>query len=143
MAKEIAPAIEGWYTTGDEPHLIGSQCKQCQTYFFPKQELFCKNPSCQSTEFDEVPLSRRGKIWSYTEHFYQPPEPYISGDDFQPYTIAAVELEKEKMMILGQVANGVEHADLKAGLEVEIVVEELYEQDDTAITVWKWKPVSA
>ncbi|MBW2229400.1 MAG: OB-fold domain-containing protein [Deltaproteobacteria bacterium] len=143
MAKEIAPAIAGWYTSGDEPHLIGSQCKQCQTYFFPKQELFCKNPVCRSTEFDEVELSRRGKIWSYTEHYYRPPEPYISGEDFQPYTIAAVELEKEKMVILGQLANGVQHADLKAGLEVELVVEELYEQDDTAMTVWKWKPVDA
>ena len=120
MANETAPTIEGWFTSGDEPHLIGSQCKQCSTYFFPKQELFCKNPECRSTDFDEVPLSRRGKIWSYTEHYYQPPEPYVSGDEFEPYTIAAVELEKEKMIILGQVAKGVSHADLSAGMLVEL-----------------------
>jgi len=139
--KAVAPSIEGWFTTGDAPHLIGTQCKSCGTYFFPKQDLYCKNPSCRSTEFDEVELSRTGKIWSYTEHYYQPPEPYISGDEFEPYTIAAVELEKEKMVILGQVASGVAHADLTTGLAMEIVVETLYEENDTERTVWKWKPI--
>ena len=63
--RKAVPSIEGWFTEGEKPHLIGTQCKQCRTYFFPKQDLFCKNPSCQSTEFDEVELSRTGKIWSY------------------------------------------------------------------------------
>jgi uncharacterized OB-fold protein len=140
--KAAAPAIEGWFTTGDDPHLIGTQCKTCGTYFFPKQDLYCKNPACRGTEFDEVELSRTGKIWSYTEHYYQPPEPYISGDDFEPYTVAAVELEKEKMVILGQVANGVAHADLTTGQDVELVIETLYEEDNTERTVWKWKPLA-
>ena len=140
--KAAAPAIEGWFTTGDNPHLIGTQCKACGTYFFPKQDLFCKNPACRSTEFDEVELSRTGKIWSYTEHYYQPPEPYISGDEFEPYTVAAVELEKEKMVILGQVASGVAHADLTTGQDVELVIETLYEEDGAPRTVWKWKPIA-
>jgi uncharacterized OB-fold protein len=138
----VAPSIEGWYTTGAEPHLIGTRCKACGTYFFPKQDFFCRNPRCKSTDFEEVELSRTGKIWSYTEHYYQPPEPFISPDPFVPYAIAAVELEKEKMVILGQVADGVAHADLKTGMEVEVVVEKLYEQDGTDYTVWKWRPVS-
>jgi uncharacterized OB-fold protein len=142
-AKKVAPTIEGWFTSGEKPHLIGSQCKQCHTYFFPKVDLFCKNPSCQSTEFDEVELSRTGKVWSYTEHYYQPPEPFMAPDPFEPYSIAAVELEKEKMVILGQLAEGVKHSELKAGLEVELVVEKIYEDDDTEFTVWKWKPLAA
>jgi uncharacterized OB-fold protein len=141
--RKAVPSIEGWFTEGEKPHLIGTQCKQCRTYFFPKQDLFCKNPSCQSTEFDEVELSRTGKIWSYTEHFYQPPEPFLSPDPFVPYTIAAVELDDEKMVVLGQVADGVAHADLTTGQEVELVVEKIYEIDDVDYTVWKWKPVAA
>jgi uncharacterized OB-fold protein len=144
--KNVAPTVEGWFTDGDQPHLLGSQCKKCRTYFFPKIDpgiSFCRNPSCQSTEFDEVELSRTGKVWSYTEHYYEPPEPFISADPFEPYTVAAVELEKEKMVILGQVADGVDHKSLKAGMPVELVVEKLYEQDDTDYTVWKWKPVAA
>ena len=143
MAKTRTPAIEGWFTSGDEPHLIGSRCVKCRTYFFPKVDLYCKNPSCQSTEFEEVELSRTGKIWSYTEHYYEPPEPYISPEPFEPYTIAAVELDEEKMVILGQMAKGVEHGHLKAGQPVELVVESLYEQDGTEYTVWKWKPIAA
>lgn len=141
--NETTPTIEGWFTQDDEPRLIGTQCKQCHTYFFPKQDLFCRNPSCRSTEFDEVELSRTGKVWSYTKHYYAPPEPYISGDEFEPYTIAAVELAAEKMVILGQVAKGFEPEDLHTGQEMEVVVEKLYEQDGTDYTVWKWKPVGA
>lgn len=141
--RNVAPTIAGWFTAGSAPALIGSQCKRCRTYFFPKQELFCRNPTCRSSEFDEVELSRRGRIWSYTKHFYAPPEPYISGETFEPYTIAAVELDKEKMVILGQVANGFEPEDLTTGQEMEVVVETLYELDGTDYTVWKWKPVAA
>ena len=138
--SKIAPSIEGWYTSGESPHLIGTRCKECSSYFFPKQEVFCRNPGCRSTDFDEIELSRKGKIWSYTEHFYAPPEPYIFSEPFEPYIIAAVELEEEKMIILGQMAQGVLSQDLTTGLEVELVVEKLYEQDGTDYTVWKWKP---
>jgi uncharacterized OB-fold protein len=82
-------------------------------------------------------------VWSYTEHYYEPPEPFMAPDPFEPYSIAAVELEKEKMVILGQLAEGVKHSELKAGLEVELVVEKIYEDDDTEFTVWKWKPLAA
>jgi uncharacterized OB-fold protein len=137
----VAPAIEGWFTEGEAPCLIGTRCRACGTYFFPKQDLFCRNPACRSTDFDEVELSRRGRVWSYTKHYYAPPEPYISGDEFEPYTIAAVELDREKMVILGQVAAGFEPEDLHTGQEMEVVVEKLYQQDGTDYTVWKWKPV--
>jgi len=143
MGKSVVPAIEGWFTSGAKPHLLGSQCKACHTYSFPKEEMYCKNPECESQEFDEVPLSRTGKIWSFSEHFYQPPEPYISPEPFEPYTIAAVELDKEKMVILGQVAAGVASADLAAGQEVELVIEPIYEDDEKVHTVWKWKPVAS
>jgi hypothetical protein len=142
--KPQAPAIEGWYTMdARQPHLIGSCCKDCGTYYFPKQSNYCKNPHCDSTEFDEVELSRTGKIWSYTNSCYQPPEPYISADPFVPYTIAAVELDKEKMIVLGQVIEGVTVADLKVGDEVEMVLETLFEDDDGDKVVWKWKPLAS
>jgi len=144
QAKPQVPAIEGWFTTdGDAPHLLGSRCTQCQSYFFPKESMFCRNPSCASSEFEEVPLSRTGTIWSFSEHFYKPPAPYISPDPFEPYTIAAVELAEEKMVVLGQVAAGVKHSELKAGMNVELVIEKRYEDDDSEYLVWKWRPLAA
>jgi uncharacterized OB-fold protein len=142
MAEQV-PAIEGWFTNGPEPKLLGTQCSGCSTYFFPKETTYCRNPGCQSTEFNEVELSRTGTIWSYTEHYYKPPAPYIADEPFEPYTIAAVELADEKLVVLGQVAAGVRHSDLKAGMQVELVVERTYDLEDVEHTMWKWKPLAA
>lgn len=144
MSKEKVPALEGWFTMDeDKPHLIGTQCCSCNTYYFPKTSLYCRNPECESEEFKEVELSRTGKVWSFTNACYKPPEPFMAAEPFEPYAIAAVELEKEKMTILGQVITGVNVSDLKAGMEMELVLETLFEDDDSEKLTWKWKPVAA
>lgn len=139
--KPQVPAVEGWYSLdADNFHLIGSCCKACGTYYFPKLATFCKNPSCDSEEFDEVPLSNEGKIWSYTNSCYQPPLPYVSAEPFEPYTLAAVKLEKEQMIVMGQVADGYTVDDLKVGDDMVLVLDTLHETEDEAKTIWKWKP---
>jgi hypothetical protein len=88
---------------------------------------------------EDVELSRRGRVWSYTDAQYQPPPPFVPrADPFQPFAIAAVELEKEGMVILGQVADGFGVGDLEVGAEVEVAVEPL---DPSGALVWKWRPV--
>jgi uncharacterized OB-fold protein len=138
-----APVIEGWYTLDERaPALIGSRCTSCGTYFFPPlQGAFCRNPDCEGETFERVPLSRTGRIWSYTNACYQPPEPFVAPDPFVPFAIAAVELEKEKMIVLGQVARGVGVEALKIGLTVELVLETLYADAEKDRVVWKWRPV--
>ena len=142
MSKTRKPVLEGWFTEGDEPQLLGTQCQACRTYFFPKLESFCRNPDCSGTELVEVPLSRRGKLWSFTNNCYAPPPPYLASDPFEPYAIAAVELETEKMVVMGQVADGLGVEGLKAGMEMELVVDTLFEDDENAYTVWKWRPAA-
>lgn len=138
--KPLAPAIEGWFTLDAEPHLIGSQCVACGTYSFPRQTLFCQNPGCESSEFQEVPLSRHGTIWSYTNACYQPPAPFVAAEPFEPYAIAAVQLEREQMVVLGQVITGVGVTDLKVGMPMELVLEPLHETESDVKVTWKWKP---
>lgn len=135
------PAIEGWFTTGPEPALLGSCCTTCGTVFFPKAQGFCRNPACSGEDFTERPLSRRGRVWSYTDAQYQPPAPYIpAADPYVPFALAAVELP-EGLVVLGQVADGYGVADLLVGTEVELVVEPLYTDDSGQRTIWRWKPV--
>ena len=142
--KEKVPALEGWFTMdAEKPHLLGTQCTSCGTFYFPKQSNFCKNPACDGEEFEEVKLSRTGKVWSFTNACYKPPEPFVAPDPYVPFTIAAVELDAEKMIVLGQVVEGVNVSDLKAGMEMELVLETLFEDEDTEKLTWKWKPVSA
>jgi uncharacterized OB-fold protein len=140
--SEPNPVLEGWFTTGPKPHLIGSCCTSCGTYYFPKLETFCRNPDCEGSQFETVELSRTGTLWSFTNACYVPPEPYIAADPFIPYAIAAVELAHEKMVVLGQVVAGVDVTALKAGLEMELVVETIPDAIEPAgKLVWKWKPV--
>ncbi len=140
--KTQVAAQPGWYTLDAEaPALLGSKCRRCATVAFPKERAFCRNPDCDGAEFDEVPLSRRGRIWSYTDARYQPPAPYVAGDPYGPFCLAAVELAAEQMVVLGQVVAGVGVDELAVGDHVELVLERLYEDDDHEYLVWKWRPV--
>lgn len=133
------PVLDGWFTLDErEPHLLGSRCTSCGTYYFPKAKNFCRNPDCSGEQFEEVPLSRTGALWSYTNASYAPPEPFVAADPFTPFAIAAVELEREKMIVLGPVVDGVPSDALKVGQKMELVLEALA---DGKLT-WKWKPAS-
>ena len=143
-SKKTVPAVEGWFTMDDgAPRLLGTRCKKCGTYFFPREQTFCRNPGCGGTTMEEVKLSDRGKLWSFTDNHYAPPAPYVSPDPFVPYAVAAVELAAEKMVVLGQVAEGYGVKSLKAGLEMKLVLETLFEDDANRYVVWKWKPAAA
>jgi len=48
---------------GEDGYLVGGQCGECGEVFFPKRHI-CAN--CFSEEMKEVPLSKTGKIISYT-----------------------------------------------------------------------------
>lgn len=142
--KSPAAAIEGWYTMDpDNACLLGARCTDCGTYYFPKHIVYCRNPGCDSESFAEVELSKTGTIWSYTNACYQPPEPYVAAEPFAPFAIAAVELEREKMIVLGQVVAGVEVGELSVGDAVELVLDALHEDDQHTRMVWKWRPVKA
>lgn len=87
-------------------------------------------------------MSRRGRIWSYTDARYTPPPPYVAADPFVPFAIAAVELEAEGLVVLGQVASGFGVDQLAVGDEVELVVEPAYvDGDGVTRTVFRWRPV--
>lgn len=134
------PVLDGWFTLDtDQPRLLGTRCLSCGTYYFPKLTTYCRNPDCSSDQFEEVPLSRTGKLWSYTNAAYQPPEPYVQVDKdaFQPFAIAAVALEKEQMIVLGQVVAGVGVETLQVGAEMALKLEPLA---DGKLT-WKWCPL--
>jgi uncharacterized OB-fold protein len=137
----VSAALPGWYTLEPAPHLLGSRCTACGSYFFPRLSSFCRNPACDSSSFAEVRLSRTGRIWSYTDACYQPPPPYVSAEPYQPFAIAAVELAAERMIVLGQVVAGVGVAQLKIGMPMELVLETLYRADGADKVVWKWRPL--
>ena len=88
-------------------------------------------------------LSNRGRLWSYTSAGYQPPEPYLEPPEgFAPFAIAAVELPDEGLVVLGQVPSDVSTEDLTVGMEMELVIDTLYADDEGTKVIWKWRPVA-
>ncbi|MGA4843253.1 Zn-ribbon domain-containing OB-fold protein [Streptomyces sp. G45] len=136
--------VADWFAgEGDGFRLLGTRCARCAAVFFPREDGFCRNPGCGGDELLEVPLSRRGRVWSYTDGRYRPPPPYVSDPElpWRPYTLIAAELEAERMVVLGQAAPGVTVADLEVGMEVEVVPGVLHEDEKTVWTTWHWRPL--
>lgn len=151
MARTRTPVVDGWFTGSVqgpagavEFRLLGTRCAECGSVFFPREDTYCRNPECAGGELAEVPLSRRGTVWSYTDAQYRPPAPYVSDPDaeWRPYTLVAVELATERLVVLGQAVPGVTPADLAVGMEMEVVPGVLNEDDGTVWTTWQWQPVN-
>jgi uncharacterized OB-fold protein len=141
-AASSQPAIDGWFATDEsgQPHLIGAKCTQCGTYVFPPRASNCPNPACDGNDLEQVALSRRGVVWSYTENRYAPPPPYPSPDPFEPFAVAAVSLAAEGLIVLGKVIAGTLAADLSVGMELELTTEALYTDDDgVERIVYAWR----
>lgn len=141
-ASQDAPAIEGWWSVDDNdgPRLIGARCPRCGTYVFPPRENNCPNPGCDGDELEQVALSRRGTLWSYTENRYQPPPPYPQSESFEPFAVAAVQLAEEGIIVLGKVVEGTLAADLKVGMQMELTTMPLYLDDDgVQRSVYAWR----
>ena len=134
---QIAPAVDGFFTADPEPALLGTRCTACGTYHFPAENFFCRNPACSGTTLEQVTLSRRGTVWSWTMNRYAAPPPFPQTDPFEPYGVAAVELAEERMIVLGMLTGDFER--LKVGDEVELSVEP---HVDGETLIWKWKPVA-
>jgi hypothetical protein len=67
----------------------------------------------------------------------------VSPEPFEPYAVVAVELNEEKMVILGQLADGYSAADISLGQEMELVLGTLFEDDENEYMIWKWRPADA
>ncbi|MFD3700977.1 Zn-ribbon domain-containing OB-fold protein [Streptomyces sp. NPDC058646] len=147
MARTRTPVVDGWFTEHGPDggfRLLGTRCSACTTVYFPREDAYCRNPHCAGGGgLAEVPLSPRGRVWSCTDGRYRPPAPYVSDPDapWEPYTLVAVELEAEGMVVLGQAAPGVTVADLPVGTEVEVEGGVLDEDAGTTWTTWRFRPV--
>jgi uncharacterized OB-fold protein len=135
------PAVDGWFTLDPEPRLVGRKGAQSGSFFFPPTVAFSRNPEAPFEELLEAPLSRRGRVWSWTTNHYEPPAPYVSPDPFVPYTVVAVELPEEQMVVLGGLADGDDPSDLAVGAEVELELATLFSDDEGEHVVWAWRIV--
>ncbi len=135
------PALSDWHTLDwAEPELVGVRCAACGSYFFPPGISRCRNPACGDDALSREPLSRHGTLWSYTSNHYPPPPPYLAAEPFVPYWVAAVELAREGMIVLGQVVAGVDESALSVGGRMELALGPLHDGAHGERWVWQWRP---
>jgi uncharacterized OB-fold protein len=80
----VPPVREGLFTV-DPPALIGGRCRACGTLRFPGLDV-C--PSCQADDCEQVPLSTKGTVFTFTVVHASPPG-YLGE---APYAYGVIEL---------------------------------------------------
>ncbi len=141
---ERIPIREDLFTTPldnlKEVRMKGSRCRSCGEVFMGKA-TYCA--SCTSEEMEEITLSDRGKLWTYTFIQYQPPGDYRGPTDpFIPFAEGLVELP-EGIRVLAPVKE-CDFDKIRIGMPLELVVHELFQDDDGNQTVaFYFKPTSA
>ncbi len=138
--KKQIPCLEGWLTMPpQEPRVIGSKCKSCGHYFFPKAKS-CRNPYCKKKDpMGDALISRKGKLFSYTVNHYPPPPPYHALDPFAPFGVACIEMP-EGIKVCGQVSKSANLDSLKIGMEMELIIDKLWEEEGKEMIGYKFRP---
>src|SRR3954471_11661481 len=132
------PAIDGWFTMVEPAQpLVWIRGVDSGSYFWPPSLAVSANPRAPFETREPVELSRTGLLWSWTTNHYAPPEPAVQE---APYTICAVELEREQMVVLGPLATGADPAMLRIGMAMELVLGPLVVEDGVEHVIYQWSP---
>ncbi|HSE98821.1 MAG TPA: OB-fold domain-containing protein [Blastocatellia bacterium] len=125
-AKKQVPIREGLFEVlEDGPHLTGSRCRECGEVTFPAN-AFC--PQCCTETTENVSLSRRGTLYSFTVQRFKPPPPYRAPDPFVPYGVGMIELP-EGLRVTAVLEEG-DPERLRVGMEMELVLAVFFEDDE-------------
>ncbi len=118
--------------------LKGSRCRSCGETFFGHR-YSCEY--CQSSDMEDIVLSKRGKLFSYTVARYRPPGDYKGQDNpFKPFGIGLVELP-EGLKIFTRLTD-CDVDSLKVGMDVELVANPLYrDEDGYEVVIYEFKPI--
>lgn len=119
--------------------LVAHRCKLCGGLNFPPKGVckFCR----KSFEFEEVALSGRGTVYTYTviAGAGAPPEFTDQARAVGAYPVAVVQLD-EGPRVIGQVV-GASADCISIGLRVEAVVRRVYEEEGVIRYGFKFRPV--
>lgn len=119
---------EGLFTKSKDA-LLGNKCKLCGRILGPLTP-FCYG--CGSRDLESVALSRRGKLYSYTI-VYMPTKQLKP-----PYAIGWIELPEG--IIITSLLKGWEEKALSVRMEMELVMEKLWDENGDEIIGYKFQP---
>ena len=125
--------------TKDGVRLQSAKCNTCGTYFFPASH-HQHRPGCSRQGVENVFLSRRGKLATYTVQYYMCPPPFKTTGDITPYGIGMVEFP-EGISVTGIITE-TDLNTLKIGLNMETTTYTLYKDEaGNDVVTWAFKVV--
>jgi uncharacterized OB-fold protein len=110
----IAPDLFTW--PSDEPRLVGGICAECGAVAFPRPSSCSR---CTSERIAEHLLARTGTLWSWTIQRFQPKEPYVGPEPFEPYGVGYVDLGD--VIVEGRLTSA-DPRELEIGLPMELAI---------------------
>ena len=132
MARRV-PIREGTFREGpDGGALLGNRCTSCGQIFFPKAKL-CQ--ACLHEELKEIPLSRKGTLYSYTIA-HMPSSRFIP-----PCAMGFVDLP-EGLRIFAPLKM-LEGSAFEVGMEMEVVIDKLWEEGEKEVIGYMFQAASA
>ncbi len=104
------------------------RCAGCQRWLVPPRPM-C--PGCNSMESEWVPVSGRGKVYSWVTYAESPHPGFPS-----PHTVVLVELDEGPRLVSNPV--GITADELEIGLPVQVVYEDVSDE----FTLFKFEPAA-
>ena len=136
MNELRVPSVEGLFSDINGAAIIhGSRCTGCSTPYFPKSDQ-CHNPDCNESQMEDCDFRGKGTLWSYSVADFPPPPPHKYDEPFKPYVIGVVDME-DGLRLVGQMVDPLEQVKIDA--QVELVIEDLYHENNKVYTTWKFK----
>lgn len=129
MNKKVFIRDDLFKETSEGIAIVGNRCPACDRSFFPKAD-FCTQ--CLNNNLEELVLSRRGALYSYT--ITRVPV----GRYPIPHAIGMITLP-EKVRITAPLIMGKE--EFKIGAEMEMEITPLWSEGDRDIIGYKFKVV--
>jgi uncharacterized protein len=138
--KQCVQIREGLFTEPMTPvekvRLMGSKCEVCREIALAKKKA-CAN--CGSDKIEEIALSRRGKLWTYTVIRHKPPGDYKGPDPFVPFGLGLVELP-EGIRVMSPIQCDLDA--IRIGMELELEVYPLYtDENANAVMAFRFRSV--
>lgn len=133
------PSIAEGLFTDDQPRLLGSRCRECDTVTFPSQQG-C--PACGAETMARAALADRGTVWTWTTQDYPIKEPYAgpTDEEFEPFVLGYVELGGEVRVESWLV--DVHPDEVRIGMEVELVIVPFRLANGSEVRTFAFRPVT-
>lgn len=123
------PEAKPFWANLTEHKLTAQRCNACEKYFTYPPQGSC--PHCLSSNYEWVPLSGKGKVYSFVTYCraWHP-----SYEDKVPYNVSLVDLDEGPRLISNVIGCPVDQ--VKIGMPVEVVYE-----DNEGYTLPKFRPM--